>query len=114
MRKEKTAPLPKRALPDAPALCRQNFPDSGAALSPGGKAAFARFLSAEPLERATGSRLIRFLGHWTKGRLTGVGSLREKSHLCLLFVEKESREKDIGGTLLKETAYFARKRAQPL
>lgn len=78
------------------------------------KAAFARFLSAEPMERAAGSRVIRFLGHWTKGRLTGVGSLREKSHLCLLFVEKESREKDIGGTLLKETAYFARKRAQPL
>lgn len=79
-----------------------------------GKAAFARFLSAEPLERAAGSRLIRFFGHWTKGRLTGVGSLRGESHLCLLFVEKESREKDIGGTLLKEMAYFARKRAQPL
>ena len=41
-----------------------------------GKAAFARFLSAEPMERAAGSRLIRFFGHWTKGRLTGVGSLR--------------------------------------
>ena len=37
MRKEKTAPLPKRALPDALALCRQNFPDSGAALSPEGE-----------------------------------------------------------------------------
>lgn len=79
-----------------------------------GKAAFARFLSAEPLERAAGSRLIRFFGRWTKGRLTGVGSLRGESHLCLLFVEKESREKDIGGTLLKEMACFARKRAQPL
>ena len=78
------------------------------------KAAFARFLSAEPMERAAGSRLIRFSGRWTKGRLTGAGSLREKSHLCLLFVEKESREKDIGGTFLKETACFARKRAQPL
>lgn len=78
------------------------------------KAAFARFLSAEPLERAAGSRLIRLFGHWTKGRLTGVGSLRGESHLCLLFVEKESREKDIGGTLLKEMACFARKRAQPL
>ena len=79
-----------------------------------GKAAFARFLSAEPMERAAGSRLIRVFGHWTKGQLAGAGSLREKSHLCLLFVEKESRGKDIGGTLLKETAYFARKRAQPL
>ena len=37
MRKEKTAPLPKRVLPDALALCRQNFPDSGAALSPEGE-----------------------------------------------------------------------------
>lgn len=79
-----------------------------------GKAAFARFLSAEPLEGAAGSRLIRFSGHWTKGRLTGVGSLRGESHRCLLFVEKESREKDIGGTLLKEMACFARKRTQPL
>ena len=78
------------------------------------KAAFARFLSAEPMERAAGSRLIRFFGHWTKRRLTGVGSLRGESHLCLLFMEKESRKKDIGGTLLKEMACFARKRAQPL
>lgn len=78
------------------------------------KAAFARFLSAEPMERAAGSRLIRFSGRWTKGRLTGVGALRGESHLCHLFVEKESREKDIGGTLLKEMACFARKRAQPL
>lgn len=53
--------------------------------------------------------MIRFFGHWTKGRLTGVGSLREKSHLCLLFVEKESRGKDIGGTLLKETGMLCTK-----
>lgn len=79
-----------------------------------GKAAFARFLSAEPMERTAGSRLTRLLGRWTKERLTGVGSLRGESHLCLLFMEKESRKKDIGGTLLKEMAYFARKRAQPL
>ena len=78
------------------------------------KAAFARFLSAEPLERAAGSRLIRFFGRWTKGRLTGVGSLRGRESSLPFFVEKESREKDIGGTLLKEMACFARKRAQPL
>lgn len=66
------------------------------------------------MERAAGSRLIRLLGAGQRDGLPVSGHCGGESHLCLLFVEKESREKDIGGTLLKEMAYFARKRAQPL
>lgn len=114
MRKEKTAPLPKRALPDALALCRQNFPDSGTALSPEGEGSVCPISLRRTAGAGGGLQADPVFGHWTKGRLTGVGSLRGESHLCLLFMEKESREKDIGGTLLKEMACFARKRAQPL
>lgn len=114
MRKEKTAPLPKRALPDALALCRQNFPDSGTALSPEGEGSVCPISLRRTDGAGGGLQADPVFWALDKGTAYRCRVLRGESHLCLLFMEKESRGKDIGGTLLKEMACFARKRAQPL
>lgn len=102
-------PLANVILPQALDLCRRVFLESlGPDYSPQGIDSFLRFLAPEQMERMISSGLLTFFGCWTDDVLTGVGALRHRQHISLLFVEKGFQGQGIGSALLEAMAETCR------
>ena len=70
---------------------------------------FEDFISDTSLKRMFRAGDYRLIVALNKSRLVGMITLRDKTHISLLFVEKTSHRQGIGRALIEEMAEYAKK-----
>ena len=78
--------------------------------APEGIRSFEDFISDTGLKRMFLSGDYQMMVAWSKGRMVGMITLRNETHISLLFVEKSSHRQGIGRALIGKMADYARKR----
>lgn len=102
--------LKERELPAALALCREVFLEFEAPdYPPEGTENFFAFLEPKQISRMTESGLLTFFGAYRDGLLIGAGAVKERNHICLLFIRKEFHRQGAGALLLDAMLKFCRK-----
>lgn len=77
--------------------------------APEGIRSFEDFITDSDLKRMFLSGDYQMIVAWNKNRLVGMITLRNKTHLSLLFVEKSCHRQGIGRRLVEKMADFAQK-----
>lgn len=102
--------LTEKELPEALALCREVFLQFEAPeYPPEGTRNFLDFLDLESIRRMVAGGLLTFVGAFHDGNLIGTGAVRERKHLCLLFVREEYHRQGAGSALLEKILRLCRK-----
>lgn len=92
------------------ALCREVFLEFEAPdYPPEGTENFFAFLEPKQISRMTESGLLTFFGAYRDGLLIGAGAVKERNHICLLFIRKEFHRQGAGALLLDAMLKFCRK-----
>ncbi|HIS76079.1 MAG TPA: GNAT family N-acetyltransferase [Candidatus Merdivicinus excrementipullorum] len=92
------------------ALCREVFLEFEAPdYPPEGTENFLAFLEPKQISRMTESGLLTFFGAYRDGLLIGAGAVKERNHICLLFIRKEFHRQGAGALLLDAMLKFCRK-----
>jgi len=77
--------------------------------TPEGIRSFEDFITDTGLKRKFLSGDYRLMAAWNKGRLVGMITLRNKTHISLLFVEKSCQRQGIGRGLIEKMADYAKR-----
>ncbi|MCR5503690.1 MAG: GNAT family N-acetyltransferase [Lachnospiraceae bacterium] len=92
-------------------LCYQTFLRfDAAAYTDEGIENFREFVSDHSLKRMFDAGSYQVIGAFEKGRLVGVISLRNNSHISLLFVDSDHHRRGIGTELVYALASYVREK----
>ena len=80
----------------------------GNVYSPKGVASFEDFITSSALKRMFDLGVYQVMGAYDKGKLVGMISLRNESHISLLFVDSRYHKRGIGRALGLALAAYAR------
>ncbi len=110
MRNLHTRILTEKELPEALTICREVFMQFEAPeYPPEGVRNFLDFLEPESIRRMVSGGLLIFVGTFHDGKLVGTGAVRERKHLCLLFVKEKYQRQGVGSALLEKILRLCRK-----
>ena len=77
--------------------------------APEGTRSFEDFITDSGLKRMFLSGDYKLMVAWNKGKLVGMITLRDKTHISLLFVEKNCHRQGIGRGLVEQMADYAKR-----